>query len=244
MAEKNPTYRYQCCSNLSFPQGLHKHCEIISVSEGEMNILINKTKIVLSEGMGIFIPGYVNHGFETLKTSVCHIWEYSDSLITDRFSREVLTFDFPVETQKYLHNLNDASNILTCKAIIYLAASHFCSKTPQTHKVELNDICSKTALFIAENFDKSITLKDAAEYCNVSYSYLSKLFCKNIGVSFTACLNNTRISKCLYMLTESDIPITDIAMACGFGTLRNFNRVFFEQLSCTPAEFRKFVRNK
>lgn len=238
MTIENYYFDYQSHHNLTFPTGLHSHYEIIAVSEGEMNVIINRTKIALSAGRGVFLPGYINHGFETLENSKCHIWEYDSNLISEEFSSKICTFDFPISTMIFLDNIYEPKNNLICKSTIYLIASYICSNTAKIHNIEQDDITSRAALFIAENCNKNITLQDAAEFCNVSYTYLSKIFRKNIGISFTNCLNNTRISKCQYLLSSTNLPITDIALSCGFNTIRNFNRIFSEQLGCTPQEYR------
>lgn len=240
----SPFYKYTRHTNLCFPSGLHHYCEIIAVSEGEINILINRTKITLTEGTGLFVPGYISHGFETEKKSTCHIWEFDAALIPEDINRAVSTFTFPADSILYLDRINNQKNLLICKGIIYIIASYICSETVKVHNLEINDICNKAALFIAENYDKNITLKDAAAFCNVSYAYLSKCFQKHVGVSFTQCLNNSRINKCMHLLTDSSIPITDVALSAGFNTLRNFNRVFLEQMGCTPLEYRNTGKKK
>ena len=40
------------------------------------------------------------------------------------------------------------------------------------------------------------------------------------------------------MLTETDIPVSQISADLGFNSIRNFNRVFHKHLAMTPSLYR------
>ncbi len=46
-------YRYNTYTDLTFPSGLHNHCEIIAVSQGEMTVMANAEPVTLKEGEGV-----------------------------------------------------------------------------------------------------------------------------------------------------------------------------------------------
>ena len=41
------------------------------------------------------------------------------------------------------------------------------------------------------------------------------------------------------MIANKENSITDIAYACGFQSVRSFNRIFKEEIGCTPKEYQK-----
>lgn len=40
------------------------------------------------------------------------------------------------------------------------------------------------------------------------------------------------------MLSQSDLPVTQVALRVGFGSIATFNRVFRTQKGCTPSQYR------
>ena len=51
---------------------------------------------------------------------------------------------------------------------------------------------------------------------------------------FTRYLNIVKVSAALEMLSAGEMSVTEIADACGFGTIRSFNRVFKELTGTIP----------
>jgi len=65
------------------------------------------------------------------------------------------------------------------------------------------------------------------------------LFFENEGVPFTTLLNAVRIDNAISLIADTDKSMTEIAFECGFGSIRNFNRIFMDSMKMTPSEFRK-----
>ena len=78
------------------------------------------------------------------------------------------------------------------------------------------------------------TLEEAAAFTALSPSYFSKFFKRMANMTFSAYLNLTRVEKAIEMIRSSRMTMTEIAIACGFGTIRNFNRVFKEITGFCP----------
>ena len=90
---------------------------------------------------------------------------------------------------------------------------------------------------ISENSGDTLTLKDVATKMNINYVYLSRLF-STANIKFNDFLNQNRISKAMIALRNTNKTISDICYECGFGSLRNFNKVFLKKMNCTPKQFR------
>ena len=54
-------------------------------------------------------------------------------------------------------------------------------------------------------------------------------------MTFTGYLSAVRISNAVRMLNESTLSMTEISRACGFGTIRSFNRVFKSVTGYSPS---------
>jgi transcriptional regulator GlxA family with amidase domain len=93
--------------------------------------------------------------------------------------------------------------------------------------------------FINSNFDKSITLTDAAKLAGMTEVALSRFFKVRTGKTFIDTLNEVRLGNASRMLIETTQSITEVAYKCGFNNMSNFNRIFKKKKDCTPKEFRE-----
>lgn len=57
-------------------------------------------------------------------------------------------------------------------------------------------------------------------------------------MSFKKFINALRFEYACELLPREDVSITEICGKCGFGSLRNFNRVFKALSGMTPNEYR------
>jgi len=78
-----------------------------------------------------------------------------------------------------------------------------------------------------------------AERLGISDRYLRELFQENLG---TSPKRYAIYQQCLFakhLLHESDLPITDIAFASGFNSVRRFNEAMLQQIGLAPRAIRK-----
>ena len=52
-------------------------------------------------------------------------------------------------------------------------------------------------------------------------------------------LNGFRIVRAAQMIVETDDPIAEIGMRCGFYNISNFNRAFRERIGSPPGDYRR-----
>lgn len=96
----------------------------------------------------------------------------------------------------------------------------------------------KAKNFIDNNLEKKITLKSVAEAIYINKSYLSVIFKKEIGISFTDYVTKQRIEKSKIMLRESSLKIMHIAVQVGYDDYSYYTRVFKKIEGITPMEYR------
>ena len=95
--------------------------------------------------------------------------------------------------------------------------------------------------FINSNYTEDITLSEVAVQAELRISQFSKLFKHMCGMSFVTYLNNVRVSKAEEMIINTLECITDIALGCGFNSIRNFNRTFKKLKGTTPSDLRRLM---
>lgn len=78
-----------------------------------------------------------------------------------------------------------------------------------------------------------------AERLGISDRYLRDIFKKHLGTSPKA---YALYQQCLFakqLLHQTKLPITEVALASGFSSIRRFNDCFVSQLNLTPTQMRK-----
>lgn len=93
--------------------------------------------------------------------------------------------------------------------------------------------------YIEENFDKPLTLENAAEKVNLTPNYVSTIFKKETGVSFLEYLTSVRLDKATEMLRKSDMSMSEIAEAVGYSDVKHFSKLCKKTLGMKPSEYRK-----
>ena len=83
------------------------------------------------------------------------------------------------------------------------------------------------------------SLAELAERLGVGERYLRKLFQRELGVSPHAVALNQRLLFAKKLLAETAMPVTDVAFAAGFGSVRRFNGAVREHFRLTPGELRR-----
>lgn len=83
-----------------------------------------------------------------------------------------------------------------------------------------------------------ITIQELADYLNLSESYLSKLFHKEMGVTLSQYILDLKIEKAKNLLQYSDYNIVDIANYLSFSSQSHFIQVFQKKVGLTPHKYR------
>lgn len=92
---------------------------------------------------------------------------------------------------------------------------------------------------IKQNYDLDITLESIADELHYNPNYLSNIFKKEVGISFTDYLNNYRLKMAKQLLIETDLSIKDIAEKLRYTNSQNFIRFFKKIEGTTPGQYRK-----
>lgn len=78
-----------------------------------------------------------------------------------------------------------------------------------------------------------------AERVGVSDRHLRRIFEAEFGVSPLEYLQTRRLLAAKQLLTDTELPVTQIALASGFASLRRFNAAFIEHYKLSPTRLRR-----
>lgn len=91
--------------------------------------------------------------------------------------------------------------------------------------------------FIEDNLDRTISLEDLASVVNVSRFHFSRLFKRSTGSTAISFVEQCRIRRAQSLITDTDLPLAEIALSVGFVDQSHFTRRFHRHVGCTPAVF-------
>ncbi len=95
------------------------------------------------------------------------------------------------------------------------------------------------ALIQAGELNGEGSLDKLAARIGVGERYLRKLFQRHLGLSPLDVAQNQRLLLAKQLLAESTLPLTDVAFAAGFNSVRRFNSAVRNAFDKTPGELRK-----
>lgn len=135
----------------------------------------------------------------------------------------------------FLQALDALAHSRNCRTI---ASSGFTTSLPAWEQERVDRVYQ----FIDQNFHRSIRLCEVAKLAHMSEGAFSRFFRAHMGKTFPAFVNDLRIGRACRLLAETEMPVTEIALACGYRNLSNFNRQFLQAKELTPSTFRRQLR--
>lgn len=103
-----------------------------------------------------------------------------------------------------------------------------------------NAMIARTVMtYIQENYMNKITLDELADLVNLSTPYFCKLFKTMFDKTAVEYINEYRVEKASFMLTQTEEKIIDIAFLVGFENFSYFIRKFKSIKGMTPSIYRE-----
>lgn len=89
-----------------------------------------------------------------------------------------------------------------------------------------------------------LSLDAAADHLNISKGYLSQFFKEQTGVNFSEYVENLRMDKAKQLLSETRLPIRDIAQQVGYHASSTFCRAFKRGSGISATAYRDIAHKK
>lgn len=120
------------------------------------------------------------------------------------------------------------------------------SGTEKEDNLSLQEIAGRARDFLRQNYSSALSLKETAKHLKISAPYLSRIFHRELGISFSKYLTELRLNAARSMLLNSTLQVAEIAHQCGFSSSSYFVKVFREHWNMTPKEFasKRFLPRK
>ncbi len=165
--------------------------------------------------------------FISLRTNVVYADEAKLASI-DQLCRLLGTM--PREPQARIYD----KNLLECLIVAFLN----CCQRNETPSHETSRI-QRAILYIHAHFKENPPMSEVAALYAYDPNYFCRLFKKSTGVSYKAYLRTLKLEYGMKLIRYTDLPIIEIAAACGYETQSHFNREFKARYQSPPSSYRK-----
>jgi len=242
-------YYCEYSKTVEYPPHIHSHIEFVYVMNGFLDFHAYGQNLHLAKNNAVVIMPYEVHSYKTETDSDIFILACPPEYIPEYrqlFAGKSFTpIHVPISSShiQLIHNIieENFTDNLRKKALIYCTISDFVQNCTFSEKEAFEyDLYRKAVIYISENYtNEKITLTTTAEQMGVTNSHLSRVLNSDGKPGFSELVNSLRSYTAKQMLEQQNIPISQIAYEAGFGSIRNFNRIFKKMYGYTPYELRK-----
>ena len=236
----------------------HRSYEFVWVIAGALRATVSDKVYLLQEGDGLFILPYQLHSYtadpDTEFFAAVFAAGYVGKFVSSTQGKEPESafFHLSPALQSYLqaqmvplpkqpakaslHLPRPATFAL--KACLYAICAEFQEVAVWQRKDQNQALIFRIIMYVEENYTEDITLHTVAEALSYEYHYLSRVLRESLHLRFRTLVNQYRCERAKELITETDLPLSEIAMNCGFQSIRSFNRAFLEITGSTPSSLR------
>ena len=242
----------------TFPGEEHEPLELTYVDKGVLHSVADGRDILLEQGdLVIYGPGQWHMQYADVDMSPSFITITFD--LAGEYPRELINRKFTIPQsavpalQRMLRELDrmDAfsADMVICMLQILLLellreqVSPAGTKLRTTNAVNSeNEIIRRAQQYISEHVREKLTVPLVARHVDVSPSYLTALFRKNLQISPGEYVRRIKLQESKQMIREDNMNFTEIAAALQYSTVHHFSRQFKDKFGITPTEYAKSVR--
>ena len=104
-------------------------------------------------------------------------------------------------------------------------------------KPEVSDVIAKVVALSGEMFsDPTLSLHTVADAVGYHDKYISSLFRRQKGITYTRYLRDLRIKHAVFLIEQGVVSVKNVAILSGFGDPLYFSKVFKEAEGISPKE--------
>ena len=224
--------------NFSFMSHIHRSFELYLQTRGTSEVVIDKRTYILKAGQAVLIFPFQCHSYRAIENSAHTICIFSPDLVPDYYgSGKFIPTDNLFE---FAWSRKTVDNLFLYRSVAYEICGEFDKGRTYVEKKNLisQDKVVSVLQYANENYKQKCLLYDASASVGFDYAYISKLFKKSVGITYNQYVNYLRIQESKKLLKTTEKAITEIALECGFLSLRVFNRKFLEIERTTPSAYR------
>ncbi len=139
---------------------------------------------------------------------------------------------------KYQSLIESSADFKELISMSYRIMRDFCKTVAfQYYKKCESPVLLPVLRYIHGNLNSKITVNQVAEKLNMNANYLSQLFKKEIGETFSDYVNRTKIAHAKHLMETTDKGISEISEYLAYSSPSHFNNVFKKITGTTPKQY-------
>lgn len=250
----------------TMPYHWHLEYEIIRILEGTFTICLDEQEFTVCAGDVVFIgSGILHAGTPDNCTYECIVFDMNTFLIHNnictKFVQKIIDHTilihhhFPSKNTDVKQIIWNIFNAMSAKEEGYqlsviggfyhffgtvIELKLYLTNTKQTPRDYKRILQMKGILeFIETSYAATITLAQLSGIVSMSPKYFCKFFYDMTHQTPMNYVNSYRIERACHLLLTTDLPVTEIALNCGFNDTSYFIKIFRKQKGITPKKYLK-----
>lgn len=234
----------------------HPYFELIIVDCGQLSIQLDEKKLTLDRQDSLLI--YPNQKVQNTTTTDQDIAYLSLIFDLSTMPIQIQNKIFSLKNQlpyvsnqiKFLMNAKESPygidyiyQILH-SVLLYMLAGPIEIETQTNTSMRENyesDILQSMISYIKENVEKPIQISDLVEEFSLSRSSIQKYFRKYTNETPKEHINTIKLEYSKELIRNSQMNLTEISKAVGYGSSQYFSRVFSEKYGLSPSSYAKSI---
>ena len=241
-----------------FPGESHRPLELTYVDKGSIHSVADGKDMLLNQGdLVIYGPDQWHMQYADVDVSASYITisfdlegEYPEQLLNRKFTIPQAAVPSLQQMLREYDRMDEYSeDLLICSlqslllTVLREQSSPAATKLRTTNAVNSeNEIIRRAQQFISSHVREKLTVPLVARHVDVSPSYLTALFRKNLQISPGEYVRRVKLQESKQMIREDNMNFTEIAAALQYSTVHHFSRQFKDKFGITPTEYAKSVR--
>lgn len=119
---------------------------------------------------------------------------------------------------------------------MFIADTHW--DFPESDQMASAHLFEDIADYVRRHMAVEMTRQDIADHVHLNADYLTRIFKRKMGITLTEYIRLERLNYARYLLRNSEMSISEIALATGFNTPSHFSSSFRKQFECAPLDYR------
>lgn len=230
----------------------HLEYELIACRSGETHVAIDGQNFTMTDGTAAFVPSGGIHHIEANEKATVVVAQLDPALVP--FVEGTIQLTEPVFADRYgvfekidgiLKEVKAEKPYFGQRANAVMVQLFIEILRAEKHTFQSEALPAAVSrywqLLSAINEEsESMDFSEAAARMHLSEAYFSRYFKQMAGMPFSEYLNLIKIDKAVGILKQQpEITTAELAIRCGFNTLRSFNRVFRKVTGYSPKQLPK-----
>ncbi|HHV32456.1 AraC family transcriptional regulator [Caproiciproducens sp. LBM24188] len=231
----------------------HSSVELTYVLEGNLQASVDGKPYLVDPGEVLIFSSYAVHSFSRQFPSQCILLIVPldflpayEAVLEKKIFQKCVCQD-PLVNREILHCMEQIllyrecteENVNIIKGYVYVIFGLLINSVGLQETAEKNDSLSREILkYLQNNYLAPVSLDLLAHYFGYSKYRFSHIFSTLFGCSLTEYVNTLRSRHAASLLTETKVPLIDVAMNSGFESMRTFYRAFKVCFGVTPSQYR------